>query len=196
MTCGGAALPRAARLGKGLDVIEPTPPLLFGACAASGLINPIPEDVVLLAAGAWLATRPIDAAPVVLACALGVFLRDVLAFLAGRALQRSRLGQSAWFESVRRAEHASEWQTLVTARLAAGFRVPLFVAAGAFGLSWRRFLAVDLIGVAVTTPATLGLGAALGEATAGMPAIRAVGAVVLIALAARLWLRVREQVSV
>jgi membrane protein DedA with SNARE-associated domain len=172
-------------------------PMLFTACAVSGLLYPVPEDVVLLAAGAWLASETADAPTVILVCAAGVFVRDVIAFLSGRALAQTpgRIGGWLGATANRLSPEVPETQALVTARLAAGFRVPMFVAAGALGLSLRKFLAIDLIGVAITTPATVGLGAAIGQVSGGMPALRGLGLVVVVGLGAHWWRRSRAALA-
>ena len=52
---------------------------------------------------------------------------------------------------------------VLTGRALIGMRVPVFFVAGTMGISFRKFVLWDALGLLVTTPILLGLGAYLGE---------------------------------
>lgn len=145
-------------------------PLLFLACALSGLGVPLPEDVAVILAGIALAEGRFAlefTLPVVLA---GVLTRDVIAWSLGRLLGDRLLG-AAWFRRVvppERLERARRLlvergpATVAAGRFMVGFRVPIFLAAGAGRLPLRTFLFWDGLAALVAVPLGLALGATFG----------------------------------
>jgi len=145
---------------------------LAGLCLVSGILMPIPEDVMILAAGWGVQDGTLALGPTVVAVAAGTFARDALAYALGqRAGARlwawaTRITGEAALDRARRwyANHASA--TLFLTRFAIGFRVPLYFVGGSTGVPFRRFAALDAVGLALTTPLLLWIGARAGPTAA------------------------------
>jgi membrane protein DedA with SNARE-associated domain len=145
-------------------------PVLFVGCAFSGLGFPLPEDAVLLWAGIQVASGGFTwerVLPIVLA---GVFVRDVLAYLLGRLLGERLLASRiaarelpvARIGRVRDVVARHGALAVLVGRLAIGFRVPIFVAAGLSGVGAATFLIIDGLAMVVTVPLEVALGARFG----------------------------------
>jgi membrane protein DedA with SNARE-associated domain len=186
-----------------------TPLSLFLACLASGTLVPLPEDVALLVAGHAAAQGRIGYGAVLIAGTLGTLGRDVLAYLAGR-LVAPHLETSRWLKRVagsRRIAHARGLlarhgtRMVFATRFAVGLRAPLYFASGTLGFPFARFLALDAVGLLVSVPLTLWLGAWAGptaaEAVQGALAHQrvAVGVVIVVGLAWVLVKRRRERLA-
>lgn len=140
---------------------------LFVGCALSGILVPLPEEVPLVVGGMAVARGELTLAAALLAGAAGTLLRDALAYALGR-LAGPRL--EAWLRrrfgarmtraiAAYEVRDAHQRDRLVFAtRFAPGVRGPLYVVAGLLRVPARRFLAIDGVGLAVTTPLTLWLG--------------------------------------
>jgi membrane protein DedA with SNARE-associated domain len=146
-------------------------PVLFLGCALSGLGFPLPEDVVLLWAGMQVAEGGFVWERVLPIALAGILVRDVLAYLIGRVLGdrllTSRLAARvlpvAKIARVRGLVARRSALAVLLGRLAIGFRVPVFVAAGISGVGAPTFLAVDALAMVVTVPAEVVLGARYGR---------------------------------
>lgn len=147
-------------------------PGLFLLCAASGLVVPLPEDFALLFAGMHLAEGRTSWWAVVPITVLGVGIRDLLAFLIGRVAGEKLLARS-WGRRLFGGDARVAWarglvdrhgdRAVLIGRFAVGFRAPIFMVGGAMGLSLRRFIAWDGLGLLVAVPITLGLGFQFGQ---------------------------------
>lgn len=151
---------------------------LFLACAGSGLVLPIPEDVPLLFAGTRIANGDWSW-PATLAVAwLGVAVRDVVSWSVGRFLLRWLLatGRARWLLGGRRIERARRLVTdhgalaVLMGRFVIGFRTPVFVAAGAMGVPLRSFALYDALGLTLAVPLAVGLGYWFGSPVAEIAA--------------------------
>ncbi|MFH1467551.1 MAG: DedA family protein [Pseudomonadota bacterium] len=176
------------------------PGAVFLACVLSGLGIPIPDDFPLLVAGWEVSTGAVPAWPTFLAGFAGVFVRDLLAFSIGYWLRR--LGHLPRLARVRRSRRIAQVERLVErfghrslwfARYAVGMRVPLYIASGLAGDSYRRMLAVNVPGLLLTVPVTLWLGWRYGEASVAwlhrhltMRPLLAIG-VLLVTIALAVW---------
>jgi membrane protein DedA with SNARE-associated domain len=147
-------------------------PGLFIVCVASGLVLPLPEDFALLYAGMRIAAGEFTWFPVIPIAIAGVLGRDVLSFMIGRVagewlLSRSwgrrMFGGEAKLERARRYVETHGDAAIFMGRFMVGFRSPVFVVSGAMGLSRRRFVLWDTIGLAIAVPVTVGLGYAFGQ---------------------------------
>jgi membrane-associated protein len=151
-----------------------SPLALFLACLVSGILVPLPEDVALLVAGWRVQTGELTLAHALMAGVAGTLGRDLLAFGLGavlgprierhprvrRLLGEARLARAhALFE-----RHGS--RTLFLTRFAMGLRAPLYFVGGSLGFPLRRFLLLDIVGLAITVPITLFLGHTFGERAA------------------------------
>ena len=145
-------------------------PGLFMICVVSGLGVPLPEDFALIYAGARIAGGEYTWAPVLFVTLAGVFLRDVGAWAFGRVLGvrllRSRLSLRLHGEAkLQRAKtmiESNAGTAILTGRFLIGFRAPVFMVAGAMGVSIRSFVFWDVIGLVVAVPGTVLLGYIFG----------------------------------
>lgn len=148
------------------------PAAVFLACALSGLGIPVPDDFPLLMAGWQIQTGEVPLWPTAIAAFAGVFLRDLLAFSVGYWIRRlghhPRMGflqRSPRFQRVEGLVERFGHRAIWFARLAIGLRVPLYIASGLAGDSYRRMLAINVPGLLLTVPLTLWLGWRYGEAS-------------------------------
>jgi len=148
------------------------PAAIFLACAISGLGWPVPDDFPLLVAGWQIQAGEIPLWPTSIAAFAGVFLRDLVAFSIGYWIRRighhprlSFLRRSPRFRQVERIVERFGHRAIWFARFAIGLRVPLYVAAGLAGDSYKRMLAINVPGLLLTVPLTIWLGWRYGEAS-------------------------------
>jgi membrane protein DedA with SNARE-associated domain len=179
-----------------------TYPALFVACALSGMGIPMPEDVPLLVTGLQLAEGRFSWAPALLTAFAGCLTRDTLAWLVGRQLG-ARLLDAPWARRVlpvgkldRAREMIAERGNVavLAGRFMIGFRVPMFLTAGASGVPLASFLAWDLLGMVVAVPAIVCVGyfvgpPALTVAMDLLPHLREI--LVVVALLAGAWFGTR-----
>jgi len=136
--------------------------------AAATLIT---EDLTCIAAGVMAAQGRLDFALGALACFLGIFIGDLLLFLAGRWLGRAALNRAPvkWFVSARAVKSSSEWfqhqgaKVIFVSRFLPGARLPTYFAAGALDTSFWKFAFYFAIACAVWTPLLVGLSMLLGK---------------------------------
>jgi membrane protein DedA with SNARE-associated domain len=139
---------------------------LWAACASSGVLVPVPEDLPLILAGILVADGQWSWFPAVLVAVFGVLTRDILAWGVGRVLGSLILDDeraSRWLHrpTVERAQrlvtrHGAA--AVLIGRFMIGFRVPFFAVAGAMGVSFREFVWWDFLGLWVAVPVAMGLG--------------------------------------
>lgn len=138
---------------------------LFVLC---GLGLPLPEEIILLAAGYVCATFPEHAElPLMMAWSGGAILTgDLLPYLLGRifgvrllrlrwlryVVTRQRLARfDRWFR------RRGDWVVFI-ARFIPGIRVVAFFTGGTMKMPWQRFLLLDALGIAMTVPLLSWLG--------------------------------------
>lgn len=167
------------------------------ACAGSGIVVPMPEDVPLLYAGTQIAGGSWAWPAVILVGVVGVGLRDLGAWAMGRYLIRwllaTRAGHWLFGNKLRRAErlisnHGSA--AVLIGRFLVGFRAPVFMAAGAMGVPLRSFVGYDAVGLVIAVPMTVGLGYVFGAPIIELAAAmlqRASAFATIGALAAGIW---------
>ncbi len=143
---------------------------VFLVCVFCGIGLPFPEDLPLLLAGWQIRDGHLPAVATCCVALLAVFIRDCLAFSLGHLARKgmestllSRLADSRLLQWMLARAGGSGWGLLLIARVAAGIRVPVFLAAGLSGVSYGRFMVVEAVGVTAMVPATLWLGWYLGE---------------------------------
>lgn len=132
--------------------------LLFLLC---GIGLPLPEEIVLLAAGYLCATSAKASLPVMMAwCAGAILVSDLLPFVLGRVFG-VRLLRLRWLRLVvtrQRLASFDRWfrrrgdMVIVISRFLAGLRVVAFFTAGTMKMPWRRFLLLDGLGIALMVP--------------------------------------------
>ena len=163
------------------------------AIAAGTLIS---EDLTCIATGLLIGRGELSAATGVTACFLGIFLGDLGLWAIGHWLGR---GASRWpWLGARlpreRLARLGDWlqrhapAAIVTARFVPGLRLPLYVAAGAFGRAPRTFVAWTLLAALIWTPVIVLVAAGVGEALA---ARFAAGAAMFVLIAVVMFLLLR-----
>jgi membrane protein DedA with SNARE-associated domain len=139
---------------------------IFGLLLAGGVGVPVPEEVIQLTSG-YLARRGVLAFwPALAVTWLGLVSGDYLLFRMGRR-HGPRLLDSRHVARVltpaRRAfieRHFARHAvlTIMAARHASGFRLPVFALAGASGVRSRTFLLADGASALLSVPLVVGLG--------------------------------------
>jgi membrane protein DedA with SNARE-associated domain len=130
--------------------------LLIGL-AASTLLS---EDAACIAAGVLIRQGAIGAGEGVAACAAGIYAGDALLWWAGRLLGRHshiRAFRPTWCRAVETygnamTHHVDSAVALLASRFLPGTRLPMYLAAGAFGRRPRSFFLWTLVAVLLWTP--------------------------------------------
>ena len=148
---------------------------LFSMLLATGVLSPIPEDLLLLAAGYLVSAGIFSFAWTLPVCLVGVVASDLMLYWWG---SRIRLGaRHRWAGKVVRGERltkAAAWfdrfgePVVLIARLVPGTRAVAFVGAGLRGIPVRRFLLYDILGAIIWVPLLTSLGSQLGEEVGGL----------------------------
>ncbi len=141
---------------------------LFFIFAAATLIS---EDLACIGAGVLASQGKISLTLAISSCAFGIFVGDILLFLAGRFLGRKALKIKfiSFFISEKSFEKSSNWlerqgmKTVFISRFIFGLRLPLYFAAGVLKTSFWRFTLYFSIAVAIWTPILVGSTAWLGS---------------------------------
>lgn len=153
-------------------------PLFAVLLGATGIGSPIPEDLLLLAAG-YLIAANVFTWPVTLPLAYaGVVSSDCLLYWIGT---RIRIHSGSWAERLvrlDRVERFGSWfrhgeAIVMLARFVPGTRAVVFVGAGLRGIPFRSFLFFDALGGAVWVPSMLAVGAWFGEEIGGVEQVLA-----------------------
>jgi membrane protein DedA with SNARE-associated domain len=130
---------------------------IFAALVAAGVGFPMPEELPIVTAGAFLGQTADDPPPglygwaLLLVCVTGVVLSDLLLYLVGRVwgLRLLRLHFVAGIlpvtrlQRIRRGFARHGVLILLVARLLPGVRTAVFLSAGILRLPWKRFLLAD-----------------------------------------------------
>lgn len=153
-----ADVPRA----KGLAAV-----VLALLLAASTLVS---EDLTCVGAGLLAAQGRTSFALAAVSCLAGIYVGDVLLFLAGRWLGRPAVRRAPlrWFVSAEDVERSSAWfnrrgsTVILLSRFLPGTRLPTYFAAGLLNTSFWKFSFYFLVAAAVWTPLLVGLSMLLG----------------------------------
>jgi pimeloyl-ACP methyl ester carboxylesterase/membrane protein DedA with SNARE-associated domain len=135
--------------------------------AAATLVS---EDLTCIGTGVMVAQGRIGFALGAFACFLGIFVGDILLFLAGRYLGRPALKRAPlrWFVRDEDVEKSSAWFArrglfvIFASRFAPGARLPTYFAAGLLHTSFWWFSFYFFLASAVWTPLLVGLSSVLG----------------------------------
>jgi len=141
------------------------PAIVFVLC---GLGLPLPEEIVLLAAGFLCAELPNETSlPIMMVwCGGAILVGDLLPFLGGRVfgVRLLRLRWLRYFVTRQRLASFDRWfrrrgdLVIIIARFLPGLRVVGFFTAGTMKMAWRRFLLLDGLGIALIVPLLTWLG--------------------------------------
>jgi membrane protein DedA with SNARE-associated domain len=135
--------------------------------AAATLIS---EDLTCIAAGVMAAQGRLSFALGSFACFLGIYVGDLLLFLAGRYLGRPALERAPikWFIKDEDVRRRSEWfsrqgaKVIFASRFLPGARLPTYFAAGALHTSFWKFAFYFALACAIWTPILVALSMVLG----------------------------------
>jgi membrane protein DedA with SNARE-associated domain len=136
------------------------------ALIIAGFGVPIPEDIMLVAAGVLVARGECTFAEALLACTIGVFVGDTSIFLLARRYGHRLLEVRPFrwiFTEARKQKTLELFQRhghviVFMGRHMAGLRMPIFAMAGIYGVKLRTFWLYDGLGLLVSAPAVIGIG--------------------------------------
>ncbi len=142
--------------------------VLVALLAAATLVS---EDLTCIGAGVMAANGRIGFGLAAFACLLGIFVGDLLLFLAGRHLGRPALGRAPlrWVLREADVERCSRWfnrrgaAAIFVSRFVPGARLPTYFAAGLLDTNVWWFSLYFLIAAAVWTPALVGVAMLFGS---------------------------------
>lgn len=135
----------------------PTALVLFALLALATLVS---EDLTCIWAGIMVAEGRISFVLGTLACLVGIFVGDLLLFMAGRLLGRPALSHAPlkWFVRESDVARGSQWfrrrgmAVIAISRFMPGTRLPTYVAAGLLDTSLLKFAFYFLLAAGVWTP--------------------------------------------
>jgi membrane protein DedA with SNARE-associated domain len=139
---------------------------VFVFLVAAGFGLPLPEDIMLLAAGVLVQRGDVSYVQALIVCAVGVFLGDTGIFLIARRLGPTALERRplSWILTPARREiieekFARHGNVIVfMARHMAGLRAPTFAVAGMHDMKLTTFWLWDGLGLCVSAPVVIGVG--------------------------------------
>lgn len=140
--------------------------LIVLASIVAALAMPIPEDIMLLAAGVLVFRGEVSYVEALVACAIGVFLGDTTIFLLARRLGPAALSRRPLRWLITPERHAkieemfAKYGSFIVfmARHMAGLRAPTFAMAGIHKMPITKFWLWDGLGLCVSAPVVIGIG--------------------------------------
>ncbi|HAR43934.1 MAG TPA: DedA family protein [Bdellovibrionales bacterium] len=148
-----------------LTFYGPTPYLfVFGILLACGLGIPLPEDIVLFAAGLLSYYGVTDLIGITVLSFFGVLFGDSIIFFLGARYGRT-LTKKWFFHKLLPDDRLSAVQAkfnqrgnklIFAARFMPGLRAPIFFSAGTLHLPYRVFLFYDGLAALLSVPAIIG----------------------------------------
>lgn len=152
-----------------LEYFQSSPLTIWGpflVLILCGLGLPIPEDLVLMAAGALGVLNGHSWLEVTVLMYVGVMLGDSMIFMAGRHLG-GRLRSARWFRryfsELKQAKVEALFEryhstVFFVARFLPGLRAPVFFTAGSMKVPYLKFLAFDGAAALISVPLFVWLG--------------------------------------
>ena len=149
---------------------KPGPVTLIVLMLTLALATLASEDLACIAAGVLVAEGRVGFLLAAGACFVGIFVGDILLFLAGRWLGRAAIQRAPlrWFVKPESLQSASEWlarngaTVIAIARFTPGTRLPTYFAAGILHTPFRKFLFYFGLAAAVWTPLLVAIAAGAG----------------------------------
>jgi len=140
--------------------------LVVLALVVAGLGLPIPEDIMLLAAGVLVHRGEVSYVGALAACAVGVIVGDTTIFLIARKLGPSALERRPLNllvtpdRRVKVEEMFTKYGNVIVfmGRHMAGLRAPIFAMAGMHNMPIGKFWLWDGLGLCVSAPVVIGIG--------------------------------------
>lgn len=142
--------------------------VVFLFCGA-GL--PLPEEIVLVAAGFACFNEKAQPGLMMLACFVGILAGDMIPYTLGRVFGTRvlRLRYLKLWVTRRRLLKFDRWfrrrgdLVIIIARFLTGIRMVAYFTAGTLKMSWQRFVLLDAMGIAVLVPPLVLIGLEGGE---------------------------------
>ena len=194
---------RVARARQSPDTIAAPPAAgiaLLVLMLLIALATLISEDLTCIVTGLMVAQGRIGFLPGALACFIGIFIGDVLLFLAGRWIGRAAIHRAPlkWFLSPERVEQGSRWfnrrgpVVIALSRFTPGTRLPTYFAAGMFRTGFLKFCLYFILAAGAWTPILVAIAMFAGaDAVAWLGLAETYGLPVLVALAMVLFIIIR-----
>jgi membrane protein DedA with SNARE-associated domain len=143
----------------------------FGLLLLIVVATLVSEDLTCIGVGALVAQGRVGFLFGALACFLGIFIGDVLLYLAGRGLGRPALARAPlkWLLSESAVERSAEWfarnglSVIAVSRFVPGARLPTYFVAGALKTGFWQFTGYFALACLAWTPLLVGLSAWLGS---------------------------------
>lgn len=140
--------------------------IVMAALIIAGFGVPVPEDIMLVAAGVLVARGEATFPEALVACFCGVFIGDTSIFLLARRFGSRLLDKRPFrwvFTEQRKLRTLELFQRyghviVFIGRHMAGLRMPIFAMAGIHGVKLRTFWLFDGLGLLVSAPAMIGIG--------------------------------------
>jgi membrane protein DedA with SNARE-associated domain len=196
--------------------LKPSSSLFFGKQieGADGLVKAmilialatlVSEDLTCIGAGLMAAGGVIGLTPAVAASFTGIFVGDILLYLAGRFIGQPALRHPPLKWVIKRDDvaRASRWFAdkgaviVLTSRFLPGSRLPTYFSAGMLGADFRRFSLYLGLAAALWTPILVGTSSLVGhQMFAYFDLFKQYGLWVLLATVLLLWLILKAVVPV
>ncbi len=143
---------------------------LFVFIILIALATLVSEDLACIGAGLMAARGMISLEAAIFAAFLGIFVGDMLLYLAGRWLGKKALRHPPlrWWIKEEDIERSSQWfaargpAIILMSRFLPGSRLPTYFGAGMFGAGFWMFTFYFGIAAAVWTPVLVGLSSLIG----------------------------------
>jgi len=148
--------------------------IVFLVLTGCGL--PIPEEVAFVVAGMLSAEGNLHWPTALASCLVGAILGDSVMYaigyrwgdsLLGAHLRLARLLQAKREKQFEEAVEQHAFKVMLCSRFLVGIRGPVYLAAGAVHLPYRRFLAIDLVCATLVVSTFFWLSYAFGEPVLG-----------------------------
>jgi membrane protein DedA with SNARE-associated domain len=184
------------------------------ALLIAGVVLPIPEELVVIAAGLAASYDQLNPWLAFAACLFGALTGDCLLYLLGYHFGHGILRETRWFGRFLRPERELRVERMIRqhgvkvlfgARFLVGLRSTAYLAAGILRMPFRRFLLADIFTATTVIGVVFGLSYAyawrLGELRLmdmvqdAEQAITAIVAVTVIGLVAYYWRRHKQRVA-
>jgi pimeloyl-ACP methyl ester carboxylesterase/membrane protein DedA with SNARE-associated domain len=144
------------------------PLVVFALLAALGTLAS--EDLTCIGVGALVGEGRVPFWAGAAACFAGIYIGDVLLFLAGRTVGRRALSRAPlrWFLSEERVARASAWfqargpAVIFLSRFLPGMRLPTYFASGVLRTSFWKFSLWFALAAGLWTPVLVGISSRMG----------------------------------
>jgi len=145
-------------------------PGVFLICLFAGIGLPFPEDIAVALVGVQVKSGAVLLWPALVLAGLGTLGRDVIVWMLGRhfgdwALQRPWVNRLIGVKRIERARALvvrRGGMSVLVGRGFVGMRIPVFFMTGSMRIPLQQFIKWDGLGLMITTPILVGLGAYLG----------------------------------